>query len=86
MRFKRELFNFNPDTRCYTAEISTLEANGCAVSRNMKEDVVLYNLHPAVNETLTFHYYDRDTDASYEDVYGWRYKNNTGLELLLIND
>ena len=82
MNFKPAQFEYNPDTRTYVAEASTLGIGAP---------------HKYISiDGYAFVFTHTDKDASGEDVYGWNYKptmNSIGLNsalhghrVLIIND
>lgn len=70
---------WSPESKTFSAEISELPRDF-----ELKSSLVVVN--PKTRNTRTFNHYKTDMDATHEDTYGWRYRSDDGLELLIIND
>jgi len=70
---------WNSDTKTFSAEISELPPNF-----QVKPTLIVMN--PKTGNTRTFRQYKVDMDSTHEDTYGWRYRSDDNLELLIIND
>ena len=63
--------------------MSELNVMGFSVKPNA-EQVIIENSD--TKNARVFHFTHMDMDASHEDIYGWNFKSNDGIKLLLIND
>ena len=83
---KTDHLDYNPKTKTFCEEISTLESFYKMKISNPTPNSI-FVLNPSTGNSKLFVYEGKDTDGSGEDIYGWRYINKeTGLKLLLIND
>ena len=71
--------HYNKTNQTLSVEISDLPD-----TFDIKRELIIYN--PKTGNTKEFIHYKNDVDGSGEDVYGYRYKNSEGIELLIIND
>ena len=88
MQLGTEQFDYNPQTRTFTAEISSLTLS------SVPKQVTLFN--PKTGNKALFAFSHTDMDGSGEDAYGWNYKVTMGAvqdnpalancKILLIND
>ena len=75
------LFQWNKDTKTFTAEIAELQGK----LHGGEKQITINN--PKTGKSVVFDFVKADMDGSGEDTYGWRYENKKdGLKLLIIND
>lgn len=71
-------FLYNKEIKTFSVEVSDLK------------DFLFCHVITLKNKktggTKEFTWYKTDMDGSHEDIYGWRYKSEDGLELLIVND
>lgn len=77
-------FDYNENRNIFVAEISELRYK-------VKEHFIcgqdMINLvNPETGNSQAFKFSHRDEDGSGEDIYGWNYKSEEGIKLLIIND
>ena len=82
MELASKLFSLNRETHTYVAEASTLGLR----PGYRPESVTIVIGQPSLCAKLDFRFQRADKDASGEDVTGWRYVNNAGTSVLIIND
>ena len=70
--------HYNKDTNTLSAEISELPGFNMGAALKI--------LSPRTGVIKEFHLYKTDMDATQEDTYGWRFRSDDGIELLIIND
>lgn len=78
-------FHYSEDTNCFVAEISELGCNLLSYSKTPGETKIKL-INPKTNNNRIFEFSHADTDATDEDIYGWNYKSNDDIKLLIIND
>lgn len=82
MEFNSKQFELNPHTHTYIAEASTL---GLPLGEVPSEITIVIG-QPSLCAKMDFRFKEAEMDASGEDVAGWRYINNAGTTVLVIND
>ena len=73
-----QYLHYDKDTKTLSGEVSDLPPF------EIKKELVV--LSPKTGNTKTFMHYKTDMDSTQEDTYGWRYRSDDGIELLIIND
>ena len=71
--------HYHKEDKTLSAEMSDLPPGF-----STKHTIIVYN--PKTGNTKTFTHYGNDVDGSGEDVYGYKYRSQDGIELLIIND
>ena len=74
---KTSQFSYHKDTNCFTAEVSELGNIGFGTH------ICLTN--PKTHRSKVFSFTHKDTDGE-SDIYGWNFKSDDGIKLLIIND
>ena len=74
-----DYLHYNKEDKTLSAEMSDLPPGF-----STKHTIIVYN--PKTGNTKTFTHYGNDVDGSGEDVYGYKYRSQDGIELLIIND
>jgi hypothetical protein len=69
---------YNKKTKTFSCYASECISGGIAESYSVT--------NPKTKESRLFNQTHVDTDGSGEDVYGWNYKTQCGIKLLIIND
>jgi len=82
MELDSKLFSLNRETHTYAAEASTL---GIPPGHH-PESVTIVIGQPSLCAKLDFRFQATEKDVSGEDIAGWRYVNNAGTSVLIIND
>lgn len=67
------------------SEIGVLVAEASDLGIRTPERSIFVDGFPAVGSSTVFNLYQVDTDASHEDIYGWRFRCGA-QQLLIIND
>ena len=80
MQLSTDLFHWQKDTKCFSAEASDLGLN------QIPETFSLTN--PKTRISMVFKFTHKDMDSTGEDTYGWNYVSTTNksITLLIIND
>lgn len=79
-QFKVDQFHYNKETKTFSQEISSLGH----VSVGRKTQIKITN--PKTGGFRLFKFVKADMDSSNEDCYGWNYRSDDGIKLLIIND
>lgn len=74
-----EYLHYDPQTKTFSAEVSELP-------KRIRIGNSITVANPKTKAWREFKLYKTDMDGSGEDTYGWRYRSDDGLELLIIND
>ena len=83
MKFSTKLFGFDKQGNRFCQERSTIEAT---LDRKINIDPIIILENPKTMNTREFKFTKCDMDGSHEDIYGWNFISNDGIELLIIND
>ena len=73
-----QYLHYDKETNTLSGEVSDLPPF------DIKDTLVV--LSPKTGATKAFNHYKTDMDGTQEDTYGWRYRSDDGIELLIIND
>ena len=73
-----QYLDYDKDTNTLSGEVSSLPPF------DLKNTLSV--LSPKTGAVKTFRHYDTDMDSTQEDTYGWRYRSDDRIELLIIND
>ena len=74
-------FTYNKATNCFSKYISELPKT---VRIGKNTEIRLNN--PKTKKFKIFKFVKADMDGSNEDIYGWNFKSEDGIKLLIIND
>jgi len=83
-------YHYDKGTKTFSVEISSVRElsgrihTGQRQLQNWRQKVILKN--PKTGITKKFTFFKKDMDGSHEDTYGWWYKSDDGIKLLIIND
>ena len=83
MKFSVELFGYDKVEKRFCQERSTIEAT---LNHRIEIDSIIVLENPKTMNSQSFKFTKCDMDGSHEDIYGWNFKSDEGIELLIIND